>query len=89
MHRLESLCHRRGRRDACATEFSMEKTMDTAEYMKDCTDKLARKPGVCVPWEEKVKELPPIVANEQLVRKVWEDNDALAYTYIWQILLSF
>jgi hypothetical protein len=48
-----------------------------------------KKPGVCIPWEEKIKELPKITGDEQLVKRVWEDTDALAYTYIWQILLSF
>lgn len=48
-----------------------------------------RPPGVVIPWDEKVKDLPPIQANEQLVKQVWESNDALAYTYIWQLLLSF
>ncbi|MHC4644815.1 MAG: hypothetical protein ACYTBJ_04890 [Planctomycetota bacterium] len=46
-------------------------------------------PGVCIPWEEKLKELRKISGDEQLVRKVWEDIDGLAYTYIWQCLLSF
>lgn len=46
-------------------------------------------PGVCVPWEEKVKELPKLVGNEEMVKKTWEDMDGLAYTYIWQLLLSF
>lgn len=51
--------------------------------------KLVRKPGVCTPWEEKVKELPPILANEELVKRIWENNDSLAYMYIYQLLLSF
>lgn len=46
-------------------------------------------PGVCTPWEEKRRELPPIRGDEQLVKQVWEQIDALAYTYIWQCLLSF
>jgi hypothetical protein len=50
---------------------------------------LNRPPGVCVPWDEKKKELPPIVGDEALVKKVWEENDSLAYVYIWQLLLSF
>jgi len=49
----------------------------------------ARRPGTCLPWEEKVKELPPISGDAGLVRKVWEDVDALGYMYIWQVLLSF
>ena len=48
-----------------------------------------RPPGVCIPWEEKVKELPPITGDKELATKVWEDVDSLAYTYIWQCLLSF
>jgi len=47
------------------------------------------KPGVCIRWEEKLKELPEIAGDEQLIRRVWEDIDALGYMYIWQCLLSF
>jgi hypothetical protein len=46
-------------------------------------------PGVCIPWEEKLKELPPISGDKELLRTQWENIDALAYTYIWQCLLSF
>jgi len=49
----------------------------------------ARKPGVCIPWEEKVKELPPIQGDAEIVRKVWEDVDALAYTFVWHCVVSF
>ena len=48
-----------------------------------------RPPGVCISWEEKARELPPISGEAQLVRKVWEDVDGLAYMYIWQLLVSF
>ena len=48
-----------------------------------------RKPGVCIPWDEKLKELPPIPGDKDLVKKVWEDVDSLGYVYIWQCLLSF
>ena len=48
-----------------------------------------RPPGACVPWEEKRQEIPKLTGDEQLVRRVWEDVDALAYMYIWQVLLSF
>ena len=47
------------------------------------------KPGVCIAWEQKLKELPEITGDEQLIRRVWEDIDALGYMYIWQCLLSF
>ncbi len=46
-------------------------------------------PGVCIPWEEKRKELAEIKGDESLIRRIWEDNDALAYMYIWQVLESF
>ena len=48
-----------------------------------------RKPGVCIPWEEKRKEIGPIQGDEEVFKKVWEDVDSLAYMYIWQVLLSF
>ncbi len=47
------------------------------------------KPGICRPWEEKAKELPPITGDQDLVRRVWENVEALGNTYIWQLLLSF
>ena len=46
-------------------------------------------PGVCVSWEEKLKELPEIKGDEKLLQKIWEDNEALAYMYIWHCLVSF
>jgi hypothetical protein len=48
-----------------------------------------RPPGSCIPWEEKKKELPAIVGDQELVKRQWEEIDALGYTYIWQVLLSF
>jgi hypothetical protein len=47
------------------------------------------KAGLCLPWEEKLKELPPISGDPALLRRVWEETDGLAYLYIWQLLLSF
>jgi len=52
-------------------------------------EKPRRDPNVCVPWAEKLKELPDISGDEALVKRVWEDIDALGYMYIWQCLLSF
>ena len=48
-----------------------------------------RVPGYVMPWEEKLAELPPIQGDAALCRRVWEDIDALAYMYVWQVLLSF
>lgn len=47
------------------------------------------KPGVCIPWEEKLKEIPKITGDPALLHRVWEDVDALGYLYIWHCLLSF
>jgi len=46
-------------------------------------------PGICIRWEEKLKELGEIPGDKELIRKIWEDNEALAYMYIWHCLLSF
>jgi hypothetical protein len=48
-----------------------------------------RKPGVCIPWEEKLQEIPEISGDPKLAQKVWEDIDSLGYTYIWHCLVSF
>ncbi len=47
------------------------------------------KPGTCIAWEQKRKEIPEISGDESLLQNVWEDIDALGYMYIWQCLLSF
>jgi len=49
----------------------------------------APKPGECIPWEVKRKDFPKITGDEEIIKKVWQDVDALGYMYIWQILLSF
>lgn len=63
--------------------------MDEQNKLKSKTEELKVKPGLCIPWEEKLKELPEISGDKKLFQRVWEDNEALAYTYIWQCLLSF
>jgi len=52
-------------------------------------EKRTRKPGVCVPWEERLKEYPKIMGDEKIVQKVWEETDMLAYLYIWFCLTLF
>jgi hypothetical protein len=49
----------------------------------------ANAPWVCLPWTEKLKELPEITGDKELAQKVWEDIDSLAYVYIWHCVLSF
>jgi uroporphyrinogen-III decarboxylase len=46
-------------------------------------------PGICFPWEQKEKELPEITGDKDMVRRVWDQIESLANTYIWQLLLSF
>jgi uroporphyrinogen-III decarboxylase len=46
-------------------------------------------PGVCFPWQERVKELPAITGKPELIEKIWRDIDAFGNMYIWQLLLSF
>jgi len=46
-------------------------------------NKQKRKPGVCIPWEEKKKELPRITEREEITQKVWEDVDSLGYSFCW------
>lgn len=45
--------------------------------------------GVCFPWEERLKEIPSIPGDAGLARRIYEDLDALAYVYIWHMVLSF
>jgi hypothetical protein len=47
------------------------------------------RPGVCLPWEQRVKDLPEISGSPELVRRIWEDIDSFGNMYIWQLLLSF
>lgn len=48
-----------------------------------------RKPGVCIPWEEKKKEFAEILGDEKIVQRIWEQVDVLAYLYIWAVLIQF
>lgn len=50
---------------------------------------LKRAPGVCIPWEEAKERLGPIQGDAEQIKRVWEQNDAEAYDYYWQCLLSF
>ena len=46
------------------------------------------KPGVCIPWEERLRELPELTGDKELARRIWEDVEGFAYMYIWQVLLG-
>jgi len=47
------------------------------------------RPGVCFSFAEKEKDLPPICGDRALIERIWNENEALAYTYIWHGVLSF
>ncbi len=47
------------------------------------------RPGVCIPWQEKQKELPQISGDADIVKTIWENTDDLGHMFIWQCLLSF
>jgi hypothetical protein len=49
----------------------------------------ARPPGNVVTWETKRAELGELSGDLQLLENIWNNVDSLAYTYIWQLLLSF
>ena len=59
------------------------------DYGMPAYPNLKVKAGACIPWEEKVKELPGISGDAGLAQRVWEEVDALANGFIWQCLLSF
>jgi len=56
--------------------------------MAGCSDSKTQ-PGVCVPWEEKLKELPEPSGDRELLENIWNDVDSLGNMFIWQCLLSF
>ena len=59
----------------------------------DCKDEIGtvinRPPGTCVPWEVIKKRYGEIQGNEEQIERTWQENDAEAYDYLWQCLLSF
>ena len=48
-----------------------------------------RPPGTCVPWKQKSRDLPELQGDAELTKTIWENLDALANMYVWQMLLSF
>jgi hypothetical protein len=47
------------------------------------------KPGVCIPWERKAKEIPQILGDRAIVQRIWEEQEFFGNMFIWQVLLSF
>lgn len=40
-------------------------------------------PGVCLPWEQNLKDYGPLTGDEGLIKNEWEKLDAFAYIYLW------
>ncbi len=72
--------------DSCE---EVDTTGDDAFQPTTSLKDLPIRPGVCLPWEDKLKDLPELTGDAGLVKRIWEDTDALAYMYVWQCLLSF
>ena len=45
--------------------------------------------GVCIPWEQRVKEYEKILGDKELVKRIWQQTDMLAYLYIWACLIQW
>jgi hypothetical protein len=46
------------------------------------------RPGVCLPWEEKLGRLPALSGDADLLRRVWEEVDFFGYLFIWHTLVG-
>lgn len=51
--------------------------------------KLRVSPAVCFPWERRVREIQSLPGDADLCRRIWDNGEALAYFYIWHMVLSF
>ncbi|MDR2754675.1 MAG: hypothetical protein LBC20_03120 [Planctomycetaceae bacterium] len=50
---------------------------------------IIKQPGICVTWEEAKSDWAEIKGDEEIIRKIWEENDLEAYMFLWQCVLSF
>lgn len=44
------------------------------------------RPGVLIPFEEKLKEYGGITGDEDLIRKAWENIEVHATRFVWMVL---
>lgn len=40
-------------------------------------------PGVCIPWEEKLKDLGEIKGDADIIKNEWDKLELFAYLYLW------
>jgi uroporphyrinogen-III decarboxylase len=84
---MTEACHEFGGYNNPDYEMPERKAMDAGSV--DWSKAGYRAPGVCVPWAEKKQEIPALYGDEDIVRQVWEETDALGHMFIWQCLVSF
>lgn len=40
-------------------------------------------PGVCIPWEEKLKDLGEVKGDINIIKNEWDKLEVFTYLYIW------
>jgi hypothetical protein len=48
--------------------------------------KYRSKPGVLIPFEEKLKEYGSITGDADIIKKAWEDIEEYATRFVWMCL---
>ena len=56
---------------------------DSARHQRYPFREGPRKPGICIPWEDRHKEWRALDGDIELVRKTWEQVDSMAYGFLW------
>ena len=46
------------------------------------------RPGTCLPWEDKLRQIPALSGDPALLRRVWEEVDFFGYLFIWHTLVG-
>ncbi|NIS69901.1 MAG: hypothetical protein GTO12_13410 [Proteobacteria bacterium] len=54
--------------------------------LRDERLKYKPKPGVLVPFEEKLKDYEKITGDEDVIRKAWENIEEKATRFVWMVL---
>ncbi len=75
--------------DESADIIPLSQSIFRKDYGMLKTHTSLKKAGVCISWEDKLKEIPNISGDPEIARRIWEDVDSLGDMFIWQCLLSF
>jgi hypothetical protein len=49
---------------------------------------MKKAPPVIFSWEKKKKEYEKILGDEEIVKRLWEEFDMLAYMFIWFLVTA-